>query len=117
MKTTSTPAPVVVVDTERIVDWDSFHDVFVEIFGFPDFYGRNMDAWTDCMTYLDDPDAGMTAIHCAVGCVVTIHLNAAKELAKRCPHQFNALVECSAFVNFRRLELGEPAVIALSYAV
>ena len=22
----------------------------------PDFYGKNMDAWIDCMTYLDEPD-------------------------------------------------------------
>ena len=33
------------IDTARIKDWDSFHNVFAEAFGFPGFYGRNMDAW------------------------------------------------------------------------
>ncbi|MDZ4753789.1 MAG: barstar family protein [Phycisphaerae bacterium] len=31
---------------------------FAETFGFPGFYGRNMNAWNDCMTFLDGPDAG-----------------------------------------------------------
>ena len=48
------------IDTTKIRDWASFHDVFTEIFGFPDFYCRNMDAWVDCMTSLDDPAAGMS---------------------------------------------------------
>lgn len=33
--------------TERITDWESFHEVCREVFGFPDFYGMNMDAWID----------------------------------------------------------------------
>ncbi len=41
-----TPCPKVRIDTNRIVDWNSFHDVFAEAFGFPDFYGRNMNAWS-----------------------------------------------------------------------
>ena len=47
---------VVRLDCDRITDWDSFHAVFAEVFGFPNFYGRNMNAWIDCMTYLDDPE-------------------------------------------------------------
>jgi RNAse (barnase) inhibitor barstar len=34
---------LVSIPTLRISDWDSFHSVFAEVFGFPDFYGRNMD--------------------------------------------------------------------------
>jgi RNAse (barnase) inhibitor barstar len=34
----------VTLDCDRIHDWDSFHDEFARIFGFPDFYGRNMIA-------------------------------------------------------------------------
>ncbi|MCA9610738.1 MAG: barstar family protein [Myxococcales bacterium] len=37
-------APIVAIPTRRIVDWDTFHDVFAEAFGFPGFYGRNLDA-------------------------------------------------------------------------
>ena len=32
---------------------------------------------------------------------------------KRCPEQYDALVECSAFVNFRRTQIGKTPVIAL----
>lgn len=35
---------LVKLDTRRITDWDTFHDVFAEVFGFPGFYGRNMNA-------------------------------------------------------------------------
>jgi RNAse (barnase) inhibitor barstar len=47
----------------KITDWDSFHDLFAEVFGFPGFYGRNMNAWNDCMTYLAVPEEGMTSVH------------------------------------------------------
>ena len=73
------------IDTARIRDWDSFHGVFAEAFGFPDFYGRNMDAWIDCLTYLDDPAAGMSAVHAPKGGVVTLQLDGVDDFAVRCP--------------------------------
>ncbi len=45
---------IVTVPVSEIKDWDTFHTVFAHVFGFPDYYGRNMNAWIDCMTYLDD---------------------------------------------------------------
>jgi hypothetical protein len=106
---------LVLLDTRRITDWDSFHEVFAELFGFPDFYGRNMDAWIDCMTDLDDPSTGMTTIHAPAGGVVTLQLEYVDEFVRRCPKQYEAIVECVAFVNWRRIETGETAVLALSY--
>lgn len=50
---------IVRIPAARIHDWVTFHDVFAELFGFPDFYGRNMDAWIDFMSH-DVPDAEMT---------------------------------------------------------
>jgi hypothetical protein len=44
----------VTLDGRAITDWESFHDVSAQTFGFPEFYGRNLNAWIDCMTYLDD---------------------------------------------------------------
>jgi hypothetical protein len=106
---------VVKLDTRLIVDWATFHDVFANAFGFPGFYGRNMNAWIDCMTYLDDPSAEMTKVHAPAGGVVVLELSEVGEFARRCPEQYNAIVECSAFVNWRRIETGEPAVLTLSY--
>lgn len=108
-------APVIVIDTDRIVDWPSFHAVFAEACGFPEFYGANMNAWIDCMTFLDDVDAGMTRVHCEKGRTATLQLGDATDFAARCPEQFNALIEGAAFVNWRRLETGEPAVLALAF--
>ena len=76
---------IVEVDTADIHDWDSFHAVFSDAFGFPNFYGRNMDAWVDCLTYLDDPAAGMTRVHALAGGVVTLKLFGVTEFAARCP--------------------------------
>ena len=106
---------VVSLDTSRITDWDTFHAVFAEVFGFPNFYGRNMDAWIDCMTYLDDPDAGMTAVYAPAGGVVALQLEDADAFVRRCPELYDAIVECTAFVNWRRIEIGATPVLALSF--
>jgi hypothetical protein len=97
-----------------IVDWPSFRDVFVKAFGFPDFCGCNMDAWIDCMSSLDCPEDGLSSIHVDPGQVVVLDLSGVNSLANRCPEIYEAVVECCAFVNYRRLGNGEPAVLALS---
>ncbi len=53
---------VVTLSTEHITDWETFHAECARVFGFPQFYGRNMNAWIDCLSYLHD----MTA--CAEWC-------------------------------------------------
>lgn len=98
---------------EHITDWGTFHTVCQEVFGFPDFYGRNMNAWIDCMTDLDAPENGMTKINVAKGGLVVIRLDNADDFKKRCPEQYDALIESAAFVNYRRVELGEAPVLAL----
>jgi hypothetical protein len=103
------------IDGSNIKDCDSFHDLFCQMLGFPDFYGRNMDAWIDCMTSLDAPDDGLSSVHVAPGDVLVLCVSGAGELKKRCPDIYNALVECSAFVNYRRIEKGKQAVLALSF--
>ena len=106
--------PIVRLDADAIVDWPTFHDVFAREFGFPDFYGRNMNAWIDCLTHLDDASAGMTTIHAAPGAVVTLVVEHAAAFATRCPEQHAALVECAEFVNRRRTDVGEAAVLVLA---
>ena len=103
------------VDCDRITDWRSFHEEFAQAFGFPGFYGKNMNAWIDCLTDLDDPDAGMTTVHCIPGSVVVLELLNVKPLRQRCPDLYGAVIECAVFVNWRRLEKEQPAVLALSF--
>jgi len=96
------------------VDGPSFHSTFAKAFGFPDFYGRNMDAWIDCMTYLDDPDAAMSTVQVPSGEVLSLVVENADHLKEHCPKEFADLLECSAFVNWRRVELGSSPIIALA---
>ena len=106
---------VVRLDCGGITDWESFHTVFAEVFGFPGFFVRNMNAWIDCMGDVDTPETGMTTLSVPPGGVLTLQLDGVDELAVRCPEQYAALVECAAFVNWRRSSQGAPAVLALSY--
>lgn len=101
------------IDANEISDWESFHTVFAKELGFPEFYGRNMNAWIDCMTCLDDKGAGMTATNAAPGHLAILHMRHTAEFQKRVPDVFAALVDCAAFVNFRRTEAGEEPVLAL----
>jgi len=103
-----------VIDASRVHDWGSFHDECQRVFGFPDFYGRNMDAWIDCMTDLDKND-GMRSFTLRPGEVLALRIDGYLDLKLRQPRIAEAIVECSAFVNFRRIEAGEPPVIALVF--
>ena len=75
---------VVEVDLASISDWPSFHASFAAAFGFPSFYGMNMNAWVDCMTCLEDPTAELTAVHVQEGHVVTLQLQHADAFKTRC---------------------------------
>lgn len=104
---------IVIIPTSRIVDWESFHNVFDEALGFPQFYGRNMNAWIDCLTYADDAESGMVANSVAGGDLLTLSIVDTAEFKRRCPEQFDALIDCTAFVNYRRREVGNGPVLAL----
>ncbi len=101
------------LQTKGIIDWESFHSVCAETFGFPSFYGRNMDARIDCMTYLDDADTGMTAVTVAPGELFHLEVVDSADFQKRLPEIFLVFIKYSAFVNWRRAEQGERPVLAL----
>ncbi|MGN7981908.1 barstar family protein [Burkholderia sp. 22313] len=105
----------VFVDTTEITDWPSFHRVFSQVFGFPAFYGNNMDALIDCLGYLDEPEAAMTSLHVRPGETLAIQLGAVISFRRRCPDLFEALLDACAFVNWRRTREHEAALVALSY--
>ena len=102
------------INADLITDWDSFHDIFKITFGFSDFYGRNMDAWIDCMTDIDAPENGMTKIWIKKTDTLVIEICNSESFKERCNDIYLALLECSAFVNYRKLENNEQAMIAIS---
>jgi hypothetical protein len=57
----------------------------------------------------------MTKVHALPGGVVVLELEHVDDFAHRCPEQYRAIIECAAFVNWRKIEIGEPAVLVLSF--
>jgi hypothetical protein len=104
------------IDAAEIFDWDSFHTVFAKVMGFPDFYGKNLNAWIDCMSYLDDPGAGMTNVCVSADEICMIEFDSAQSLSKDHPQSLSALVECVAAVNQRAKLAGRVPLLALAFS-
>ena len=102
----------VVLDGQRITGWESFHAECKQAFGFPEFYGANMNAWVDCLTYLYDAD-GMSHVVLQPGEQLHIRVRDADTLRRRQPEILQALVECTEFTNRRYREAGEAPALAL----
>ncbi len=99
-----------------ILDWESFHNVFADKLGFPDFYGRNMNAWVDCILSIRNPEHGMTNVHLTDG-VLSIYIEDAKFLCEEAPEILKALDDCCAFINYNCVLVGEEPIVALSYYI
>ena len=102
------------LSADKITDWQSFHQTCKETMGFPDFHGMNMDAWIDCMSYLDE-DAGMTRFLLSAGEALHIEITETESFKSRLPEILDALIECSAFVNQRYIEVGTLPPISLVF--
>lgn len=107
---------IVPINGARILDWDSFHTEFQRVMGFPPFYGRNLNAWIDCMSDLDKSGSGMTTHHAAPESVLTLRIDNVDLLISQSPAQYEALVDSCAFVNWCRVERGEPPILAVAFA-
>lgn len=103
----------VTLDFNKITDWSSFHSACQEAMGFPDFYGRNMNAWIDCMSSIDAPDEGMSKVTVTPGDSLDIILLGTEAGYKHCPEVMRELLECAAFVNQRFIEANSATRIKL----
>ncbi len=94
--------PVVQIETDDITDWKSFHDTFARALDFPNYYGRNMNAWIDCISDRDN--------------AFVLHLNNAASFRARCPDLYAAIIESSSFSNWRDLESGGTPLVFLAFS-
>ena len=101
------------LDTSSIVDLDSFHTEFSKLLGFPEFYGRNMDAWIDCMSYINHPEAQMSEVTVPNGEPLFLEISDTEAFLARCADMFHEFVICTAFVNQRFLAEGSATAICL----
>ena len=102
------------LNTDKIIDWQSLHQTCKEAMGFPDFYGMNMNAWIDCMSYLDE-EVRMTRFLLSEGEALHIEITNTESFNSRLPEILDALIECSAFVNQRYIEDGKLPPISLVF--
>lgn len=100
------------LDGRQMGDWPSFHQESREKFGFPDFYGCNMDAWIDCLSGLRDDD-GMSSIVLGSDEVLQIKVIHSTSLQSRAPHILAALEDCIAAVNERYTDDGQSPALQL----
>ena len=88
------------VNLAAVKDMASLHAEFDRVMGFPDFYGKNMNAWEDCMGDLSAPgQPGMTKVQVPRGEDLLLILNGAADLAKRKPDIWLSLLDSTASVN------------------
>jgi hypothetical protein len=96
----------------EIRDWDSFHDLCASELGFPEFYGRNMNAFIDCLTYLDEAD-GMSRFALAPGEFLELRVTDSAAFRRSAPEIAAALIESVIHVNRRYADRGKPEMVRL----
>ncbi|SNS39767.1 Barstar (barnase inhibitor) [Noviherbaspirillum humi] len=103
----------VTLDGAAIADWPAFHAQCRDAFGFPDFYGNNMDAWVDCLSYLRD-DEGMTRFQLGPDELLQIEIANADALRRQAPDILPTLEDCVEMINERYEDYGEKPALALT---
>lgn len=105
---------IIRLDARRLNDSAGLHAALNEAFGFTDEYGNNLDALVDCLTYLDDPKTRMSRVQLVPGQVALLVLEHNDAKGKQAT-VVRTLLDAIAFVNWRRLEKGQPPVLAVAY--
>ncbi len=104
---------IVGIETGQITDWASFHATCKEAFGFPEFYGNNINAFIDCLTYIDEGE-GMSNIVLGEGETLRIELKSGVKFRERLPEIYQWLNDAIAAVNERFIEEEKPEKIFLA---
>lgn len=96
-----------------ITDFATFHSACRAAFGFPDFYGDNMDAWVDCLSYLRDDD-GMTKFRLKPNEVLEIIVTDAAAMQAAAPDIVEEITYCIGGINERYEDYGEKPALKLT---
>ncbi|MFZ4545641.1 MAG: barstar family protein [Saprospiraceae bacterium] len=99
------------IDFSNVKDLGSMHQLLKEKFGFPDFYGQNVNALIDCWTSLKNPAGGMTKINIGLDEVLNLRVRALPFENLLVLNNFLIAVQS---VNERYEELGFPPAITLT---
>ena len=106
---------LVLIDGRRVVDEPTFHSEFAKALGFPATYGRNLDAWVDCVSTMRDGSGRMTSLHLSANETLVLQVDHVGAFVTHAPKLFAALHDLAAFVNLRVSMEGKAPIIALAY--
>jgi hypothetical protein len=106
---------IITLDCDRIQNRDDIHNQFNDALGFPSYYGRNMDALIDCLSDADAQTSGMCENAVELGQSITLVLSEYDDLKKRRPDLVDDILECIAFVNWRRIDIGEAPLFHIAF--
>jgi hypothetical protein len=101
------------LDGRRMFDRRGFHAESAAIFKFPDFYGNNMDAWIDALSYLRDADGNIAGIALAEEETLVIEVCHSADLRHAAPEMREMLEDVVAAVNERYEDAGEKPALTL----
>jgi hypothetical protein len=110
--------PKVKIDSKKISDWNSFHQVFKEAIGFPDFYGMNSNAWIDCMSDLrgtDQREVMSNKVLLGDEECLNLEIMDSVNFKERLPDIFAGLVDLTSAVNQRSSRKGKEPSIAIMF--
>ena len=90
-----------IIEGNNIKDWESFHDEFQNKMGFFDGYGRNTNAWIDCMTdmFTNGEYQSLTKFNLKDGDRFTLTIANAEDWKKRSPETFDAFIDYCIWSN------------------
>lgn len=94
------------IDLTQVNDWPSFHAVFARAMGFPDFYGKNMNAWEDCMMDISRPgQPGMTGLVVPPAEDIVLKLYGFIDFRNRVPEVCASFLDSTAHVNQTKVNI------------
>ena len=102
---------IVRIDAKRLTDAAGMLAALGEAFGFT---AKNRDALADALTHLDDAKSGSGRVF--PGETILLAIDGAADVPKAAA-QVKQLAEIAAFANWRRLEKGQPPILAMAYEV
>lgn len=102
----------VIVHLKSITTPDDFHSRIKEALGFPDFYGKNFDAFIDCLSSVEEGE-GMMSVFLVKGESLVLELRGWKEFEENTPEIAKSFKECVVHVNTRLDDYGDENKIEL----
>ncbi|MBV1874269.1 MAG: barstar family protein [Gammaproteobacteria bacterium] len=92
------------INGASIQDWESFHNEFQKKLGFFEGYGRNLDAWIDCMSdlYTNGEYESLTKYNLNEGDKLILNVLNVEVWREVSPDTFEAFIDCCVAANAER---------------